>query len=67
MTTLRIDDLNHSKELDASAMAAMSGGSAVETIVGTVVKVANAVVEGIGVGLGLLATPFCTSNRRDCC
>ncbi|MGO8854239.1 MAG: hypothetical protein ACLQO1_00805 [Steroidobacteraceae bacterium] len=50
MTTLRIDNLNHSKELDASAMATVSGGSIPETVG----KVANAVADGIALGLGLL-------------
>ena len=65
MTTIRIDDLNHSKELDASAMAAVSGGFGVDTIV----KAANAVVDGIGLGLGLLtgACEFSNTGKSIVC
>ena len=58
MTTLHIDDLTHAKELDAGAMAAVSGGLGPETVV----KVANAIVDGIGLGLGLLTGACEISN-----
>jgi hypothetical protein len=47
MTTLRIDDLTHSNELDSSQMAAVSGGLDVNKAVG-------AVVDAIALGIGLL-------------
>ena len=50
MSTLRIGDLKHSNELDASAMTRVSGGSIPETVT----KAANAVADGVVLGLGLL-------------
>jgi hypothetical protein len=47
MTTLRIDDLTHSNELNSSEMAAVSGGFDIS-------KAVNAVVDTIAQGIGLL-------------
>ena len=55
MTTLRIDDLTHSNDLDSSEMAAVAGGFDIG-------KAVNAVVDTIALGIGLLTGACEVSN-----